>query len=259
MAENSGISWTDNTFNPWIGCTKVSPACDFCYAETWDNRFKGERWGPKAARTRTKIRNWNKVRKWDRLAAESGAKTIVFTASLADIFDNHKSILPEWRSDFWALVRETPNLSWMLLTKRPQNIKRYLPDDWGDGYANVALGASAENQEETDRRTPVLMDVPAACRFLSMEPLLGPVSLPADILRPDGISYLIAGGESGAFARKTNPDWIRSVRDQAHGAGIGFHFKQWGEWNAEGVRVGVDTAGNMLDGELWQDRLPIAC
>jgi protein gp37 len=258
MAENSGISWTDNTFNPWIGCTKVSPACDFCYAETWDNRFNGERWGPKATRTRTKIRNWNKVRKWDRLASEHGAKTIVFTASLADIFDNHKSILPEWRADFWSLVKETPNLAWMLLTKRPQNIMRYLPDDWGDGYSNVALGASAENQEEADRRIPVLMKVPAACRFLSMEPLLGPVNLPADALKKDGISYLIAGGESGSSARKTDPDWVRSVRDQASAAGIGFHFKQWGEWSAEGVRVGVDAAGNMLDGVSWLDRLPIA-
>lgn len=258
MAENSGISWTDNTFNPWIGCTKVSPACDFCYAETWDNRFGGERWGPKAARSRTKIQNWNKVRKWNRIAGETGAATIVFSASLADIFDNHRSIDPEWRKDFWDLVRETPNLSWMLLTKRPQNIAKFLPEDWGSGYAHVALGASAENQEEADRRIPVLLEVPAACRFLSMEPLLSEVILPRETLGQDKISYLIAGGESGAQARKTDIAWVRSVRDQALAAGIGFHFKQWGEYDAEGVRVGVDAAGNALDGRYWLDRLPIA-
>lgn len=258
MAENSGISWTDNTFNPWIGCTKVSPACDFCYAETWDNRFGGARWGPKAARTRTKIRNWNKVRKWNRIAAEEGTKTIVFCASLADVFDNHKTILPEWRADLWDLIRETENLAWMLLTKRPQNILKYLPADWGEGYANVALGASAENQVEADRRIPILLDVPAACRFLSMEPLLSQVNIPSDALGEGRISYLIAGGESGNEARPSDPSWFTSVRDQAIAADVGFHFKQWGEYGETGERVGVDLAGNILEGRTWTDRLPIS-
>lgn len=258
MAENSGISWTDNTFNPWIGCTKVSPACDFCYAETWDKRFNGERWGAKAPRTRTKIQNWNKVRKWNRVATETGAKPIVFSASLADIFDNHRSIEPTWREDFWSLVKETPALSWMLLTKRPQNIARFLPDDWGNGYSNVAIGASAENQEEADRRIPVLLEVPAACRFLSMEPLLGPVEIPRSALGATKIAYLITGGESGSKARASDPNWFRSVRDQALAANVGFHFKQWGEYGATGERVGVDAAGNMLDGRQWLDRLPLA-
>lgn len=258
MAENSGISWTDNTFNPWVGCTKVSPACDFCYAETWDEKMGGERWGPKAVRTRTGVKNWNRVRRWDRLAAESGRRTIVFCASLADVFDNHRSILPEWRDDLWSLIRETPNLAWMLLTKRPQNIARFLPGDWGDGYPNVAIGASAENQEETDRRVPVLLGVPAAGRFLSMEPLLGPVMIPPDSLGEGRIDYVIAGGESGDFARRSDPDWFRSVRDQAVSAGVGFHFKQWGEFGPTGERVGVDAAGIELDGRSWQDRLPIS-
>jgi protein gp37 len=258
MAENSGISWTDNTFNPWIGCTKVSPACDFCYAETWDEKAGGARWGPKAVRTRTGVKNWNRVRRWNRLAKENGAKTIVFCASLADVFDNHATIDPAWRADLWSLIRETPNLAWMLLTKRPQNISRFLPDDWGDGYANVALGASAENQVETDRRVPALMSVPAAGRFLSMEPLLGPVLIPKDVLGKERIDYLIAGGESGAGARRSDPDWFRSVRDQAILAGVGFHFKQWGEYGENGDRVGVDAAGNMLEGKTFQDRLPLA-
>ena len=258
MAENSGISWTDNTFNPWIGCTKVSPACDFCYAETWDGKADGERWGPKAARTRTGVRNWNRVKRWQRLAAETGETPIVFCASLADVFDNHGSILPEWRADLWALIRGAGNLRWMLLTKRPQNIARLLPPDWGDGYANVALGASAENQEELDRRLPALLSVPAAGRFLSMEPLLGRVAIPPGALGPGRIDYLIAGGESGEGARASDPDAFRSVRDQAAAAGVAFHFKQWGEWDASGRRVGVEAAGNVLDRERWQARLPIA-
>ncbi|MFG6084238.1 phage Gp37/Gp68 family protein [Paracoccus litorisediminis] len=261
MAENSGINWTDNTFNPWIGCTKVSPACDFCYAETWDARFQGgtaARWGAKAARTRTSVKNWNKVRKWDRLAAASGRKTIVFCASLADVFDNHRSILPEWREDLWTLIRETPSLAWMLLTKRPQNIARYLPADWGAGYSNVALGISVENREEAARRIPVILGIPAASRFLSMEPLLEEVILPADALGEGKIDYLITGGESGALARKSEAAWFRSVRDQASDARISFLFKQWGEFGADGTRIGVDAAGNALDGRYWLDRLPLA-
>lgn len=258
MGEITAIEWCDHTFNPWIGCTKVSPACDFCYAETWDVKAGGERWGAKAARTRTGVKNWNRVRRWNRLAAESGKRTIVFCASLADVFDNHRSIEPAWREDLWSLIRETPNLAWMLLTKRPQNIARFLPADWGDGYANVALGASAENQAETDRRVPVLLSTPAAGRFLSMEPLLEPVRVPAGALGAGLIDYVIAGGESGDFARRTDPSWFRSVRDQAVAAGIAFHFKQWGEFGPTGERVGVDAAGIDLDGRTWQDRLPIA-
>lgn len=254
MAENSGISWCDHTFNPWLGCTKVSPACDNCYAETWDRRFGGERWGPRAERTRTKAQNWNKVRRWQRAAAASGASAIVFCASLADVFDNHRSIGPAWRADLWSLIRETPDLVWMLLTKRPQNIMRMLPDDWGAGYANVALGASVENQEEHDRRAPVLAAVPARARFFSMEPLLGPVRLDPDVLAGP-VRYVIVGGESGAGARTMRPEWARAARDHCLAAGVGFHFKQWGEFGADGVRVGADAAGRLLDGVAHQDRI----
>lgn len=256
MAENSGISWTDHTFNPWIGCTKVSPACDHCYAETWDHRFGGERWGPRADRTRTKVQNWNKVLKWQRAAVDDGERKIVFCASLADVFDNHRSILPEWRDNLWSLVRQTPDLIWMFLTKRPQNIMRYLPADWGEGYENVALGVSVENQEEHDRRAPVLAAVPVKVRFFSMEPLLGPVVLDDNVLR-DSVRYLIAGGESGGGARPMDPQWARGVRDAASRNGTLFHFKQWGEFDHAGVRVGVDAAGNLLDGEAHDDRIDV--
>lgn len=239
MAENSRIEWTHHTFNPWIGCTKVSPACDFCYAEAWDNRFTaGSRWGSKAARTRTK--NWSGPRKWNREALELGERHRVFCASLADVFDNHRSIQPAWRADLWHVIRETPALDWLLLTKRPQKIARYLPGDWGGGYSNVWLGTTVENQVEADRRIDPLRAVPATVHFLSMEPLLGPV----DLRGLDGIEWVIVGGESGAKSRQTDPAWFRSVRDQCQAAGVPLLFKQWdGASQAE-----IKAKGRALDG-----------
>jgi len=266
MAENSNIEWTHHTFNPWIGCQKIGPGCDHCYAETWDARGlqqKETRWGPHAARTRTSAANWRKPLKWDREAAAAGERRRVFCASLADVFDNHASILPEWRDDLWALIAATPNLDWMLLTKRPGNIGNMLPVpfDFERLYPNVWLGCTVVNQAEADRDIPKLLAVPAAVRFLSMEPLLGPVDLTvaaclpcpnaADGLFMDpetgayeccsrcdytgigeewGIDLVIVGGESGRVARPMHPDWARSLRDQCQTAGVAFHFKQWGEW-----------------------------
>lgn len=180
MAENSNIEWTHHTFNPWIGCTKVGPGCDNCYAEAWDARgLQGQesRWGAHATRTRTAPANWRKPLAWDRAAAKAGERHRVFCSSLADVFDNHASILPGWRAALWGLISATPNLDWMLLTKRPGNIAKMLPEDWGNGYPNVWIGCTVVNQAEADRDIPKLLDVPAAVRFLSMEPLLGPVDL----------------------------------------------------------------------------------
>lgn len=259
MAENSNIEWTDHTFNPWVGCTKVSPACDHCYAETWDKRFNGNRWGAKASRTRTSKANWRKPLQWNKQAAAEGRRFRVFCASLADVFDNHRSITSGWRGDLWHLIRQTPNLDWLLLTKRPQKIKNMLPETygapaWGDGWPNVWLGTTVENQEEAERRVPALLKVPARVRFLSCEPLLGPVNLTklagCDALGGkrwgglDGdvrngwssggnprIDWVICGGESGPGARPMHPDWARSLRDQCKEAGTAFHFKQWGEFS----------------------------
>lgn len=254
MAENSNIEWTKHTFNPWIGCQKVGAGCDHCYAETWDARGLSSgatRWGAHAARTRTAPANWSKPLAWDRAAAAAGERHRVFCASLADVFDNHASVLPEWRADLWALIRATPNLDWMLLTKRPSNIAAMLPDDWGSGYPNVWLGCTVVNQAEAYRDIPKLLSVPARVRFLSMEPLLGPVDLPphlyekrigADFAAEAGggslqwttysLDLVIVGGESGPKARPMHPDWARSLRDQCKAAGVAFHFKQWGEWEA---------------------------
>lgn len=292
MAEDSNIEWTKHTFNPWEGCQKVGPGCDHCYAEARDQRFTGgAHWGPHAARRRTSAANWKRVLQWDRRAWEAGKRHRVFCASLADVFDNHASILPEWRADLWALIRATPSLDWMLLTKRPGNIAAMLPPDWGDGWPNVWLGCTVVNQAEADRDIPKLLAVPAKVRFLSMEPLLGPVDLTEiavprpdlrasvvfDVLRGTGgldrpigcLDLIIVGGESGPHARPMHPDWARALRDQCNAAWVAFFFKQWGEYEADQIgpedrrstshppghvifrKVGKAAAGRRLEGREW--------
>ena len=185
MAENTKIEWADHTFNSWIGCTAVSPACDHCYAEGWAKRSGHVQWGPHGERRRTSEANWRLPIKWNAEAAKSGKRARVFCASLADVFDNHRSIEDSWRRDLFSLIRGTPHLDWLLLTKRPQNIVKMLPKDglvhpsssWGNGWPNVWLGTTVENQAEADRRIPHLLAVPAKVHFLSCEPLLGPVDL----------------------------------------------------------------------------------
>jgi protein gp37 len=245
MAENSGIEWTNHTFNPWIGCTKVSPACDHCYAEQWNIRYeKGVNWGPKAPRRRTSEKNWNLPLKWDKQAAASGQRPRVFCASLADVFDNQ--VDPAWREDLWALIRATPNLDWLLLTKRAPNIKKMLPADWGDGYHNVWLGTTVENQEEWYKRGKHLTEIPAAVRFLSCEPLLGRIDYGRDIRF---IDWIIAGGESGPQHRHAEPDWFRAIRDQCVIEGVSFLFKQWeGKSQPE-----IKKKGRKLDGFIWNE------
>lgn len=240
MSENSGIVWTDHTFNPWIGCTKVSQACDFCYAEAWDKRFKGERWGPHAPRTRTKT--WGTPVKWQKQAKAEGRRYRVFVASLADVFDNHRSIDPSWRRELWALIRSCPDLDFLLLTKRPENIEKFLPDDWGNGYPNVWLGATVENQKAADR-VGALTRVPAVVHFLSMEPLLGPVDLSEHI---GGLEWVIAGGESGKSHRVPDPDWFRSLRDQCAAEDVPFLFKQWEGDDQNAIKA----KGRALDGVI---------
>ena len=198
MAENSKIEWTHHTFNPWIGCQKVGPGCDHCYAETWDARGlqqRETRWGHHADRTRTGAGNWSKPRAWNKAAAGLADRPRVFCASLADVFDNHASIMPEWRADLWALIRATPNLDWLLLTKRPGNIAKMLPPDWGDGYANVWLGCTVVNQDEADRDIPKLLAVPAKVRFH----LCDGESVDLDILEKDLINVHLGGSQVGTL------------------------------------------------------------
>ena len=223
MAEVSEISWTDATFNPWIGCTKVSPACDHCYAER-DNSRRGwvPGWGPGIPRKRTKT--WGDPLKWNRKAAESGRPLKVFCASLADVFDNEAP--QAWRNDLWQLLRETPHLRWILLTKRIGNAWKMLPADWP--FPNAGLMATLANQEEWDRDLPKLMHLPATWHGVSAEPLLGPIDMRWAMIRHGFPDWIITGGESGGQRRPLDMNAVRSIRDQCAEYGITFHHKQNG-------------------------------
>lgn len=269
MSENSKIEWCDHTFNPWEGCQKVGPGCDNCYAEVRNRRFNGGHpinWGPGATRRRTSDANWRKPMQWQAKAGEfmakHGRRQRVFCASLADVFDN--AVPVQWRISLMRLIIETPDLDWLLLTKRIGNAAAMLDtafrgavaqrERWSDVVLpNVWIGSTITSQAEADRDIPKLLDIPASVRFLSMEPLLGPVDLTninptifaarANALTgiwkwQDGprkkesspIDWVIVGGESGPGARPLHPGWIRSLRDQCDASRVPFLFKQWGEW-----------------------------
>jgi protein gp37 len=266
MAENTAIEWCDHTFNPWLGCTKISPGCDHCYAEAkMDKRLHRVHWGPGQPRVRTKT--WRDPVRWngahEAFYAAHGRRQRVFCASLADVFDNE--VPREWRADLFSLVRSSPNLDWLLLTKRIGNAKAMIEQamrDQGDDtenagwpWANVWIGATVVNQAEADRDIPKLLEVPARVRFLSIEPMLGQIDLTrvqwpgkhkVDVLRGGAwdvpswhggftnhsdmgrVHWVIAGGESGPNARPAHPDWFRSLRDQCAAAGVPFFMKQMG-------------------------------
>ncbi len=266
MAENTKIEWTTHTFNPWIGCQVVSPGCDNCYAETLSNRRGWTQWGPEGERVRTKPATWKQPLTWDRKARAAGERHKVFCASLADVFDNQAPTEPtDAREDLFELIRQTPNLDWQLLTKRPQNFARFLPEDWGEtGYPNVWLGVSAENQEEYDRRWRLLAETPAAVRFISYEPALGPVSLRGFNQHPD---WLIWGGESGPGCRPMQAQWARDITRECVELEIPVFGKQWGSYNSNPLvteqQYSLSQAelhdprtngkgGALLDGRLWR-------
>lgn len=261
MGENSAIEWTTHTFNPWVGCTKVSPGCDHCYAEGWAKRSGLVTWG--GDRRRTSPANWRKPLQWNAEAAKSNTRPRVFCASLADVFDN--AVDREWRRDLFSMIAKTKNLDWLLLTKRIGNAAEMLEEIsvttpaldplW---WPNVWLGITVVNQDEADRDIPKLLRVPAAVRFLSCEPLLGPISFEGrwvDHRDPamhenwlEALSWVIVGGESGSHARPMNATWAYDLRDQCTAVGTPFFFKQWGEYKHVGYTSGA--AGDD-EGEGW--------
>lgn len=233
MAEKTGISWTDHTFNIVWGCTKVSPACANCYAETLAARF-GTGWGPNADRRVFGDKHWNDPRRWDRAAAKAGVQKLVFCSSMCDVFEDHPTVIEELKK-LWPLIRATPHLEWQLLTKRPERILGSLPNDWGTGYDNVWIGATIENNAYV-RRADHLRSVPAKVRFVSYEPACGPLGE----LDLTGIHWLIFGGESGSGYRQHDPQWARDIRDRCSQQNVVFFYKQ-----GSSLKSGADP---LLDG-----------
>lgn len=273
MGENSKIEWTNHTFNPWWGCTKVSEACKNCYAEAWAKRVGKKVWGPKAQRRTLSDQHWRQPLKWNRIAGELGARQRVFCASMADVFEDRPELI-EHRERLGRLIDATPNLDWLLLTKRPQNALRLAP--WvGDWPRNVWAGTTVELQSRAEELMPHLAAIPAAVRFISAEPLLGPLDLKPWL--GTSLHWVITGGESGPKARPASPTWFSEIHRQCMKAEVAFHFKQWGDWRpgdginleiirkrakvataADGtkmIRVGKKAAGRILEGAEW-DELP---
>jgi protein gp37 len=205
MGESTNIEWTDHTFNAFWGCTKVSPGCDNCYAETFDKRVGGKHWGKGAPRRVFGERHWREPMRWNAAAEKGGQRRRVFCSSMADVFDAEAPVGELKR--LWALIRETPHLDWQLLTKRHGRIARSLPPDWGDGYPNVWLGVTVEDQARLDERLPALLSVPARMHFLSCEPLLGRIN--PYFFEMAAVGWIIVGGESGHRARPFDLNWAR--------------------------------------------------
>lgn len=225
------------TFNPWIGCTKVSDGCKFCYAETlMDNRYGRVKWGPQGTRSKTSDAYWRKPFAWNEKAKQLGVRLKVFCASLADVFEDRPELI-EWREELLALILDTPNLNWLLLTKRPQNVEQMVDEILGpvrlgwDDLPNVWIGTSVENQYAANERIPHLLSIPARVRFLSAEPLLGNVWIGgkdwSEIPKPK-VDWVIVGAESGPNHRVMNLSWAHYLRLQCRLMHIPFFMKQLG-------------------------------
>lgn len=236
MAYTTGIRLTDSTWNPWSGCRMVSPGCAHCYMFR-DKRRYGQ--DPTIV-VRSKSTFYNPL-KWKEPRR-------IFTCSWSDWFIEEAD---RWRDEVWEIIRKTPHHTYHILTKRPERILDHLPPDWGNGYDNVWLGVTAENQKQADRRIPILLSVPAKVRFLTCEPLLGPIHLDPKSVLPH-IHWVIVGGESGHRVRPMHPAWARSLRDQCVSAGIPFHFKQWGASCPEGLSWRPATHCVAYDGSVCE-------
>ena len=233
MADKTGIEWTDATWNPVTGCTKVSPGCAHCYAEAITLRYK--RGGPFLPGKTTIRLHPDRLRQPERWRTPR----MVFVNSMSDLF--HEEIPFSFVAEVFEVMKSCSSHTFQVLTKRPQRMFEYTQTtnaskSWP---INVWAGVSVENQYWADRRIPVLQEIPAAVRFLSCEPLLKPVTLD---LR--GIHWVIVGGESGRRARPMDASWATDIRDQCLEAGVAYFFKQWGGRTSK-------AGGRTLDGQIW--------
>lgn len=264
MGENSKIEWTHHTFNPWIGCAKVSAGCANCYAEAlMDKQYGKVRWGPNGERKRTTYENWKKVKKWNRDAERAGERRRVFCASLADVFEDREH-LDSWRADLFYLIDLCQSLDFLLLTKRPENIRRMYPHRWIESTPhNVWLGASVENQDAADLRIQHLLNVPAVIHFLSCEPLLGSVNLAKPYGHwheesvQQGIDWVIVGGESGHHARPLYVEGVREIRDRCQESGVACFIKQLGKVAYDGCEQLKLTDKKGGDWNEWPEDLRV--
>jgi protein gp37 len=236
MAKVTGINWTHHTFNGVWGCTRVSEACKFCYAEQmsrgWPHHYDGQEhslfsikpslWGREAPRRPPSNNYWREPHSWDKQAAAAGERRRVFAYSIGDWAEDHPTV-KEQLPRLWKTIRNTPNLDWLLLTKRPERISISIPNDWGQGYLNVWLGTTIEMNKWLSRAYE-LAKVPAVVHFWSVEPILEEIILPDDI--KGKVDWIICGGESGANRRWFDGQWARSLRDQSKKLGISFWMKQ---------------------------------
>lgn len=265
MAETTAIEWCDATLNLWWGCTKVSAGCKNCYAETLSDRYGRNNWGPNGVRQ--EVKSWREtLRKIAKRAEREERRLRVFVQSMSDLFEGPETMGGE-DSENWRVtsalreeflvgaVWDYPQLDFLVLTKRPE-LAPTRPYSYPD---NVWMGVSVEDEGTAETRIPHLLAIPASIRFLSCEPLLGPLDL-AYLLWDGseqfgtalpGIDWVIVGGESGTGARPMAPEWARSIRDDCVRARTAFFFKQWGEFSQDGVRVGKKRAGRLLDGCEW--------
>lgn len=258
--KHSGIEWSHRQFNPWIGCVRISPACDHCYAADMAHRYHYATWGRDTARRPASEAYWRQPLVWDRTAQREGIRCRVFCASMGDIFEDRRD-LDAARERVWSLILATPHLDWILLTKRPEGIGRLVPPSWaaGEWPSNIWLGCTAEDQKRADERIPHLLRHASAVRFISCEPMRTSIDLSPYLVGLRRIDWVIGGGESGLLARPSPVAWMRSLREQCLAAGIPFFFKQWGNHaqNQNGdtlVRLKTKKE-RVLDGITW-DQFP---
>ena len=246
--ENSKIPWTHHTFSAWEGCARVSEGCQHCYAETRDERWhEGKHWGKEAPRYLHTDSYWKQPLRWDREAAAAGERRRVFSASLSDVFEDRRD-LDVHRDRLFDLIDQTPNLDWLLLTKRPQHIARLAARWLKEAPANVWLGTTCENQKRAEERLPFLLDIKAVVHFVSAEPLLGPLDL-RQWLGAARVNWLVVGGESGANARPCMLEWKRDLMRQCTAVCVAYFMKQMGAYPLEGLRkITVrDRKGESMD------------
>lgn len=234
MAQNSKIEWTHHTANLWHGCTKVHEGCDNCYAETLSKRWGNDVWGNDKPRKEIKS-VWNELIKYQKLAKEANEIHRVFVGSMMDIFEKPMPLIDskgfqlsynteDVRQQFWKVVEQSPNLMFLLLTKRPSNINKYIPESWKQTPpVNVMFGTSPVNQETFDNLVKQLLQVKGK-RFLSVEPQLDNILLSSEY--KNDIDWIIQGGESGHHKRPFNLEWAYGLKEQCKLLSIPYFFKQ---------------------------------